>query len=101
VFLRAESKAVHVDTSAGSAAMVLVRLYTIKVAALTLSESVLAVELELGNLHRVLTLAADTAAEDGLGEQVVDTRLELRLDRTKRTSGIYTNPAGRLSSIWT
>ena len=57
--------------------MVLVGLNAVEVGALTLSEAVLAVELELGNLNRVLAFAANTRVEDNLGEEVVDTRLEL------------------------
>ena len=77
VLLRAQGERVDVDTRARRAAVVLVGLDLVEVGALTLSEAVLAVELELANLHRVLALAADTRIEDDLGEQVVDTRLKL------------------------
>jgi len=48
--------------------VVLVRLDLVEVRALALREAVLAVELELGNLDRVLALAAYTGVEDDLRE---------------------------------
>jgi len=77
VLLGAESEGVDVDTSRGSAAVVLEGLDAVEVRALALSEAVLAVELELGDFNRVLAIAANTGVEDNLGEEVVDTRLEL------------------------
>jgi len=71
VLLRLEREGIHVDALGRRARVVLVRLHAGEVAALALREAVLAVELELGNLHRVLALAADARLEDDLGEQVV------------------------------
>ncbi len=76
VLLGTERKGVHVDTGAGGAAVVLVGLHAVKVATLTLREAILAVELELGNLHGVLAGALDAAVEDNLGEEVVGGRRE-------------------------
>ena len=66
VFLRAQSKGVHVDTSIGGAGVVLVGLHHVEVGTLTLREAVLAVELELGSDARVLTPAVHI--EGGLRE---------------------------------
>jgi hypothetical protein len=99
VLLGAESERVHVDTSGGSAAVVLVGLDAIEVRSLTLSETILTVELELGNLHGVLTFATNTRVEDNLGEEVVDTRLELT--NTGNISGVSTDHAGELSRLLT
>jgi len=78
VLLGAESEGVHVDARGRRAAVVLVGLHLVEVGALALREAVLAVELELGNLHGVLAIAADARVEDDLREEVVDARLELR-----------------------
>jgi len=51
-------------------------LHTGEVSSLTLSESVLAVELELGNFNWVLTFALDSGVEDNLSEEVVGCVLE-------------------------
>ena len=76
VLLRLEREGVHVDALGRRARVVLVRLHAGEVASLALREAVLAVELQLGNLHRVLALAADARLEDNLGEQVVRRVLE-------------------------
>ena len=111
VLLGAESKGVHVDTRGRSAAVVLVGLNAIEVRALALSETVLAVELELGDFNRVLTFAADARVEDNLGEEVVDTRLELgdtgkinviRTDKGSLSRGVLTEESsggGRVISV--
>jgi hypothetical protein len=57
--------------------VVLEGLHLVEVGTLTLRETVLAVELELGDLNRVLALAARAGVENHLGEQVVNTRLKL------------------------
>ena len=49
----------------------LVRLHLVEVRTLALREAVLAVELELGNLHRVLAVAADIRINEELRENVV------------------------------
>ena len=59
VLLRAQSEGVHVDTCGRCACVVLEGLHLVKVRALALSEAILAVELQLSNLNRVLALAAD------------------------------------------
>ena len=82
VLLRAQRERVDVDTRARRAGVVLERLDLVEIRALALREAVLAVELELGNLNRVLALAANTRVEDDLGEQVVNTRLELSRARS-------------------
>jgi hypothetical protein len=66
VFLRAESKRVAVDTSRRRPAVVLVRLYLVEIRSLTLSETILSVELNLSNFHRVLTFATLTTIENHL-----------------------------------
>jgi len=76
VLLGLEGEGVHVDTDSRGAGVVLVRLDAVKVAALALSEAVLAVELELGNLNGVLAGALDARVEDDLGEEVVGGRSE-------------------------
>jgi len=78
VLLGAQRERVHVNARRRRAGVVLVRLHLVEVRALALREAVLAVELELGDLHGVLALAAHARVEDDLGEQVVNTRLELR-----------------------
>jgi len=77
VLLGAQGERVHADARGRRAAVVLVRLDLVKVRALTLREAVLAVELELGNLHGVLALAAHVGGKDDLREQVVNARLKL------------------------
>jgi len=77
VLLGAQGERVHVDARGRGAAVVLVRLHLVEVGALTLREAVLAVELELGNLHGVLALAAHVGGKDDLREEVVDARVEL------------------------
>jgi len=57
VLFRAKGKGVYVDTSVGGTGVVLEGLDYVKVAALTLREAVLAVELELGSDDGVLTPA--------------------------------------------
>jgi hypothetical protein len=57
VFLRAKGEGVYVDTSVGGTGVVLEGLDYIKVAALTLREAILAVELELGSDDGVLAPA--------------------------------------------
>jgi len=71
VLLRLEREGIHVDTLSRGAGVVLVGLHAGEVASLTLREAVLAVELELGNLNRVLALATNTGLEDDLREEVV------------------------------
>jgi len=71
VLLRAQRERVAVDTSRRAAAVVLVRLYLVEVRTLTLREAVLAVELELRNLHRVLAIASYISIYEELGEEVV------------------------------
>ena len=71
VFLRLEREGVHVDTDSRGTSVVLVRLHAVEVATLALRETVLAVELELGDFHGVLARALDTRLEDDLGQQVV------------------------------
>jgi len=57
VLLRAEGEGVYVDTTIGGTGVVLEGLDYVKVAALTLREAVLAVELELGSDNGVLAPA--------------------------------------------
>ena len=76
MLLRLERKGVHVDTARGGAAVVLEGLHAVEIATLALRETVLAVELELGNLHGVLALALHTRVEHNLGQQVVGGVLE-------------------------
>jgi len=98
VLLGAESERVDVDTRGRRAAVVLVRLNLVEVRALTLREAILAVELELGNLNRVLALAANTRVKDHLGEEVVDTRVEVRLLAVREAVGVDISRTERVST---
>ena len=60
MLLGAESEGVAVDANRRRAAVVLVGLHLVEIGPLTLRETVLSVELELGHLNRVLALAANT-----------------------------------------
>ena len=79
MLLGLQGKRVHVDAHRRCARVVLERLHDAEVASLALREAVLAVELELGNLHRVLALALDSREEDDLREQVVRRVLKHKL----------------------
>ena len=57
MLLRAKGKGVHVDTAVRGTGVVLEGLHNVEVRTLTLGEAVLAVKLELGSDHRVLTPA--------------------------------------------
>jgi len=57
MFLRPQSKGVHVDTGVRSASVVLVRLDKVEVSTFALRETILAVKLELSGDNRVLTPA--------------------------------------------
>jgi len=96
VLLGAQGERVNVDTHRRRTAVVLVGLDAVKVGALTFREAVLAVELQLGNLNRVLALAADTRVKDDLGEQVVNTRL--KLTRARKIRAVRANDRRRLRS---
>jgi len=77
VLLRLEGEGVHADARGSRrAAVVLVRLHVREVTSLTLSEAVLAVELQLGDLNRALARATRARVEDDLREQVVGRVLE-------------------------
>jgi hypothetical protein len=76
VLLGLEREGIHVDTLSRCSGVVLEWLHTGEVSSLTLSESVLAVELELGNFNWVLTFAFDSGVEDNLCEEVVGRVLE-------------------------
>jgi hypothetical protein len=76
VLLGLEREGVHVNTRGRRAGVVLPRLHLVEVATLALVEAVLTVELDLGDLDRVLALALDVRGEDDLGEQVVRRTLE-------------------------
>jgi hypothetical protein len=76
VLLWLERKGIHIDTLSWGSAVVLEGLHAGEVSSLTLSESVLAVELELGNFNWVLALALDSRLEDDLREEVVGRVLE-------------------------
>jgi len=89
VLFGAKGERVNVDTRRRRTAVVLVRLNLVEVRTLTLREAVLAVELELADLNRVLALAAHIRVEDDLGEEVVDTRVELK--STRRVVRVGTN----------
>jgi hypothetical protein len=54
VILRLEGERIHVDTNSGDVGVVLVGLHQVEVLALTLGESVMTVELDLGEHDRVL-----------------------------------------------
>ncbi len=84
VLLGLQGKRVDVDTHRRRARVVLPRLHLVEVAALALVEAVLAVELHLGDLHRVLALALDVRGEDDLGEQVVRGALEELVSLARR-----------------
>ena len=69
VFFRAEREGVDVDTSVGVAGMVLVGLNEVEVGSFTFREAVLAVKLELGRDHRVLTPAVQVEGRLGQDER--------------------------------
>jgi len=71
VLLGLEREGIHVDTLSRGASVVLVGLHSGEVSSLALREAVLTVELELGNLNRVLALATNTRLKNDLREQVV------------------------------
>ncbi len=66
MFLRSQSKGVHVNTGVGVASVMLEGLHNVKVRAFALGEAVLAVKLKLGNNDGVLAPAVHV--EGGLGE---------------------------------
>jgi hypothetical protein len=66
VFLRAKGERVYVDTCVGGTGVVLEGLDDVEVAALTLRETVLAVELELGSYDGVL--APTVHVQSGFGK---------------------------------
>jgi hypothetical protein len=76
VLLGLECEGIHVDTLSWGASVVLEWLHSGEVSALTLSESVLTVELELSNFNWVLAFAANTRLEDNLREEIVGCVLE-------------------------
>ena len=55
MFLGLEREGIHVDTDSGDVGVVLVRLDQVEVATLTLVESVMAVQLDLGRHDRIVT----------------------------------------------
>ena len=55
MFLGLEGEGIHVDTDSGDVGVVLVRLDQVEVATLTLVESVMAVQLDLGRHDRIVT----------------------------------------------
>jgi len=71
VLLRLQGEGVHADTRGGRASVVLVGLHAVEVATLALREAVLAVELDLGHLRRVLALALHARSQDNLRQEVV------------------------------
>ena len=91
VLLGLERKGVHVDTDRRRARVVLVRLHEVEVAALALREAVLSVELQLGDLDRVLARALDARVEEHLGQQVVGRVLE---ERRLVAAGVGVEPTG-------
>ena len=86
VLLGAQRERVYVDTRGRRASVVLVGLHLVEVRTLALREAVLAVQLQLGHLHRVLALAAHARRQDHLREQVVHAGLELL--RTRNVQGV-------------
>ena len=83
MLLGLEREGVDVDTRGRRARVVLEGLDLVEVRPFTLREAVLAVELELRDLNRVLAFALDARREDDLREEVVDARVE-RLILTRR-----------------
>ena len=65
MLLRARGEGVHVDTSIGVAGVVLEGLHNIEVGTFALREAVLAVELQLGSDHGVLTPAVEVKGRLG------------------------------------
>jgi len=76
-----QGKRVHVDTSVRCAGVVLERLNHVKVRAFALRETVLAIELELGSHHGVLTPAVHVKSRLGQHE-----RASIRDERTRGIS---------------
>jgi len=79
VFLRAERKGIHVDTSIGGTGVVLEGLDDVEVRAFAFREAVLAVQLELGSHHGVLTPAVhvDGSLSKHEGASIRDIRARL------------------------
>ena len=94
MLLGLEREGVHVDAHRRRAGVVLVRLHVVEVASLALREAVLAVELELGDLDRVLARALDARVEEDLGEQVVGRVLEERRLVVAVRARVGVEPAG-------
>lgn len=67
MLLGLQAEGVHVDTLAGHILVVLVRLDQVEVATIALGEAVVAVELQLGLLHRVLAVLEGDGDEHVVG----------------------------------
>ena len=99
MLLGLESEGVHVDTHGRGTSVVLVGLHAVEVGTLALREAVLTVELDLGDLNRVLALALDTRGEDDLGEEVVGGTLEDAVIISEvGLSGVDTRASGETST---
>jgi len=94
VLLGLEREGVDVDTNRGGTSVVLPRLDLVEVRSLTLRESVLTVELDLGDLNRVLALALDARGKDDLGEEVVGGTLEDAVIIGEVVGGVDTRASG-------
>ncbi len=73
MLLRLEGEGVHVDTNGRDVGVVLVRLHQVEVLALTLRETIVTVELDLGGYNGVLTGFTDGA--DGISRAIIPVRV--------------------------
>lgn len=94
VLLRLERERVHADTHRRRTRVVLVGLHAIEVASLALREAVLAVELELRDLRRVLALALHARRQDDLREEVVRRILHKCLRGSAVPASVRVEPRG-------
>jgi hypothetical protein len=91
MLLGPQGEGVNIDTSVGSASVVLVRLDKVEVSAFTLREAILAVKLKLSSDNRVLTPAVK--GERSLSEDesagIRDTRVVIGRIRVERVSASH------------
>jgi hypothetical protein len=101
VLLGSKGKRVNVDASVGGTGVVLEGLDNVKVAALTLGDTILAVELQLGSDDRVLTPAVHVkgglSEHEGAGIGYVRSSVGARISSIKHVS-VKSIPTGTIST---
>ena len=100
MLLGSKGKRVNVDASVGGTGVVLERLDNVKVAALTLGDTILAVELQLGSDDRVLTPAVHVkgslSEHEGAGIRYVRSSVGARINGIKYVTSAF--PTGKVSA---